>query len=146
MIEAERLLLAGALEDPVNQRFFLLSDSCLPLYSFSYIYKYLMASPRRYVDRYSLKMLPIIPKDKWRKGSQWISLVRSRAEVVINDEIIFPVSKKLRKKLQKQHNCIPDAHYMQTLFAISELERRTLTYTLWNQSATKMENNWHCYI
>ncbi|GLU15502.1 hypothetical protein SLE2022_319840 [Rubroshorea leprosula] len=106
MIEAERLLLAGALEDPVNQRFFLLSDSCLPLYSFRYIYKYLMASPWSYVDsfldvkdsRYSLKMLPIIPKDKWRKGSQWISLVRSHAEVVINDEIIFPVFEKLCKE------------------------------------------------
>ncbi|GLT33570.1 hypothetical protein SLA2020_081440 [Shorea laevis] len=106
MIEAERLLLAGALEEPANQRFVLLSDSfvnCVPLYSFSYIYKYLMASPRSYVDnfldvkdcRYSLKMLPIIPKDKWRKGSQWISFVRSHAEVVINDEIIFPVFKKL---------------------------------------------------
>ncbi|GLT33571.1 hypothetical protein SLA2020_081450 [Shorea laevis] len=23
------------------------------------------------------------------------------------------------------------------------LERRTQTYTLWNQSATKIENNWH---
>ncbi|GKV01982.1 hypothetical protein SLEP1_g14477 [Rubroshorea leprosula] len=54
---------------------------------------------------------------------------------------------KLNMKLQKQHNCIPDEHYVQTLFAINELEgeleRRTLTYTLWNQSAIKTQNNWH---
>ncbi|GKV47209.1 hypothetical protein SLEP1_g54126 [Rubroshorea leprosula] len=72
-------------------------------------------------------MSPFIPKDKWRKGSQWISLVRSHAEVVINDEIIFPVFKKLCKMSELE----------------GALERRTLTYTLWNQAATKIENNWH---
>ncbi|GKU87020.1 hypothetical protein SLEP1_g41130 [Rubroshorea leprosula] len=51
MIEVERLLLAVAREDPVNQRFVMLSDCCVPLYNFSYIYKYLMASPGSYVDR-----------------------------------------------------------------------------------------------
>ncbi|PPD96414.1 hypothetical protein GOBAR_DD06577 [Gossypium barbadense] len=170
MIEAERLLLATALQDPVNQRFVLLSDSCVPLYNFSYIYRYLMASSRSFVDsfldlkdgRYHPKMAPVVPRDKWRKGSQWISLIRSHAEVVVDDEVVLPVFKKFCKrrpavdtskgklnlKLQKQHNCIPDEHYVPTLIAMSELEgdieRRTLTYTLWNQSATKMDNKaWH---
>ncbi|XVF27930.1 hypothetical protein REPUB_Repub14bG0152000 [Reevesia pubescens] len=170
MIEAERLLLATALEDPANQRFVLLSDSCVPLYNFSYIYSYLIASSRSFLDsfldvkdgRYHPKMSPVIPKDKWRKGSQWFSLIRSHAEVIVDDEVVLPVFKKFCKrrppldtskgklniKLQKQHNCIPDEHYVPTLFAMSELEgeleRRTLTYTLWNQSATKMDNKaWH---
>ncbi|GLU15535.1 hypothetical protein SLE2022_320150 [Rubroshorea leprosula] len=26
---------------------------------------------------------------------------------------------------------------------MSEFEKRTLTYALWNQSATKIQNNWH---
>jgi len=170
MIQAERLLLGAALEDPANQRFVLLSDSCVPLYDFSYTYNYLMASPRSFVDsfldkkegRYNPKMSTVIPRHKWRKGSQWISLVRSHAEVVVDDEAIFPIFKKFCKrrppinarmgkkniKLQKQHNCIPDEHYVQTLFAMSdiegELERRTVTYTLWNQSTTKMEiKGWH---
>jgi hypothetical protein len=51
MIEAERLLLASALEDHSNQRFVLLSDRCAPLYDFGYIYKYLISSPRSFVDR-----------------------------------------------------------------------------------------------
>ncbi|KAK8517280.1 hypothetical protein V6N13_092564 [Hibiscus sabdariffa] len=170
MIEAERLLLANALEDPANQRFVLLSDSCVPLYNFSYIYRYLMASPRSFVDsfldlkdgRYHPKMSTVIPRSKWRKGSQWISLIRSHAEVVVDDEVVLPVFKKfckrrppvdtskgkLNMKLQKQHNCIPDEHYVPTLFAMNgvegEIERRSLTYTLWNQSATKMDNKaWH---
>lgn len=168
MIAAERLLLEAALEDPANQRFVLLSDSCVPIYNFSYVYKYLMASPRSFVDsfldrkesRYNPKMSPTIPKGKWRKGSQWITLIRRHAEVIVDDEIIFPVFKKFCKrrppldarkgkmnmKFQKQHNCIPDEHYVQTLLAMSELEgeleRRTLTYTQWNLSTTGNQN-WH---
>ncbi|XP_043808520.1 glycosyltransferase BC10 isoform X3 [Manihot esculenta] len=170
MIEAERLLLSAALEDPANQRFVLLSDSCVPLYNFSYIYSYLMASPRSFVDsfvdtkeeRYNQNMSPIIRKNKWRKGSQWITLVRSHAEVIVDDEVIFQVFQKhckrapppdtskgkLNPKPKKQNNCIPDEHYVQTLLSMAELEgeleRRTLTYTVWNQSATKMESKgWH---
>ncbi|XP_030552983.1 glycosyltransferase BC10-like [Rhodamnia argentea] len=170
MIEAERLLFAAALEDPANQRFVLLSDSCVPLYNFSYIYNYLMASSRSFVDsfldakegRYNPEMFPVIPKERWRKGSQWIALVRRHAEVVVDDEVVYPAFKKfckrrppvdaskgeLNSKLQKQHNCIPDEHYVQTLLALNELEteleRRTVTYTSWNQSATKMDTKgWH---
>ncbi|KAI3456517.1 hypothetical protein Pfo_013180 [Paulownia fortunei] len=172
MIEAERLLFKEALQDPANQRFVLLSDSCVPLYNFSYIYKYLMDSPRSFVDsfldkkdvRYNPKMSPVIPKKKWRKGSQWVNLIRRHAEVVVDDEIVFPVFRKFCKrrppidassgkknlKLQKQHNCIPDEHYVQTLLAMNdleaELERRTVTYTSWNQSMANTENEaWHPY-
>ncbi|XP_004486183.1 glycosyltransferase BC10-like [Cicer arietinum] len=170
MIQAERLLLSAALEDPANQRFVLLSDSCVPMYNFSYVYNYIMLSPRSFVDsfldakegRYNPNMSPKIPREKWRKGSQWFTLVRRHAEVIVDDDVIFSTFKryckrrppidtrkgKLNLQLQKQHNCIPDEHYVQTLLALhgleGELERRTLTYTLWNQSATKTDNKgWH---
>lgn len=186
MVEAERMLFAAALEDPTNQRFVLLSDSCVPLYNFSYIYTYLMASPKSFVDsfidkagkRYNPNMSPSIPKDKWRKGSQWVMLIRKHAEVVVGDKHVFQVFRKhckmvvtktllgrkanarrlgfeLRRKqilkgaARKEHDCIPDEHYVQTLFSIKglelELERRTLTYTSWNQSSSdpKDKNTWH---
>ncbi|CAL5391163.1 unnamed protein product [Camellia sinensis] len=174
MIEAERLLLEAALEEPANQRFVLLSDSCVPLYNFRYIYNYLMSSPRSFVDsfldakevRYNPKMSPIIPKHKWRKGSQWITLIREHAEVVVNDNIVLPVFKKFCRRLRWRpfaglgkagelfsrllglYNCIPDEHYMQTLLLMRdlevELERRSLTYSLWNQFVGKEDrNSWH---
>ncbi|KAJ9566180.1 hypothetical protein OSB04_002146 [Centaurea solstitialis] len=170
MIEAERLLLRAALEDPGNRRFLLLSDSCVPLYNFTYSYHYLMGSSKSFVDsfldmkegRYNPKMARVIPMRKWRKGSQWFALVRSHAKAVAYDDVVFPVFKKFCKRrppldaskgkqnlrLQKQHNCIPDEHYVQTLLAMSdlegELERRTVTYTSWIQSATNMETrSWH---
>ncbi|XP_020596985.1 uncharacterized protein LOC110036799 [Phalaenopsis equestris] len=105
MIEAERLLLRAALQDPANQRFVLLSDSCVPLYNFDYVYNYLMSSRKSFVDsfsdkkerRYNEKMAPSIPKHKWRKGSQWITLIRRHAEVVVDDDFIFPVFKAFCK-------------------------------------------------
>ncbi|KAM7270666.1 hypothetical protein ACFE04_029880 [Oxalis oulophora] len=170
MIAAERLLFDAALKDTSNQRFVLLSDSCVPLYNFTYIYNYLMSSPNSFIDsfldtkdkRYNPNMSPVIPYQKWRKGSQWVSLIRRHAQVIVDDHVIFPIFKKFCKRrppidpskgnlnilLQKQHNCIPDEHYVQTLLAMNDLEeeidRRTVTYTVWNQSATKMENKgWH---
>ena len=85
MVDAERRLLANALQNPDNHHFVLLSDrwwnlvffflfsfslsmggiaflssiltfllfcSCVPLYSFDYIYKYLMPSNISFVDRW----------------------------------------------------------------------------------------------
>ncbi|KAG7033964.1 hypothetical protein SDJN02_03690 [Cucurbita argyrosperma subsp. argyrosperma] len=188
MIAAERLLLEAALEDTANQRFVLLSDRCfgittatflafhyttLAIYiAISWLLPGVLWTGRwralilSFLDakegRYNPKMSPAITKGKWRKGSQWISLIRSHAEVIVDDDIIFPVFGLFCKrrppvdasignmniKLQKQHNCIPDEHYVQTLLALNELEgeleRRTLTYTLWNQSTNNMENKgWH---
>ncbi|XP_049382756.1 glycosyltransferase BC10-like [Solanum stenotomum] len=153
MIGAERLLLKEALKDSANTRFVLLSESCIPLYNFSYIYTYLTASPRSFVDsfldkkerRYNPNMALYIPMSKWRKGSQWITLIRKHAEVVADDDVVFPVFKMFCKK---RYNCIPDEHYVQTLLAMhdsdGELERRTITYTEWNQSASNMDkNSWH---
>nr|CAD1834902.1 unnamed protein product [Ananas comosus var. bracteatus] len=171
MIEAERRLLATALEDPANQRFALISDSCVPLYNFSYVYNYLMSSSKSFVDsfldkkegRYNPKMSPAIPKEKWRKGSQWIAVVRKHAEVIVADNAVYPIFKRHCKRrlgldvgrknapksaAEKEHNCIPDEHYVQTLLSMNELEheieRRTLTYTSWNQSSNHMDKKtWH---
>ncbi|GFP85082.1 hypothetical protein PHJA_000652000 [Phtheirospermum japonicum] len=127
MIAAERLLFEEALQDPANQRFVLLSDSCVPLYNFSYIYKHLMDSPKSFVDsfldkkhaRYTPKMSPVIPQKKWRKGSQRrppIDPARGRKNLI----------------LQKQHNCIPDEHYVPTLLAdINHIYYETEFRTEW---------------
>ncbi|KAG6419203.1 hypothetical protein SASPL_121419 [Salvia splendens] len=173
MIQAERILLRKPFRilqikicTSIRQMF---ANSCVPLYNFSYIYNYLMGSPRSFVDsfldkkdvRYNPQMSPAISKQKWRKGSKWVTLIRRHAEEV-DDETVFPIFEKFCKrrppvdaskgrknlKLQKQHNCIPDEHYFQTLLSMkdleNELERRTVTYTVWNQSTTNMDNGgWH---
>ncbi|KAK2365501.1 Core-2/I-branching beta-1,6-N-acetylglucosaminyltransferase family protein [Trifolium repens] len=172
MIEAERILLRHALGDPLNDRFVFLSDSCIPLYNFSYTYDYIMSTPTSFVDsfadtkdgRYNPKMDPVIPVYNWRKGSQWAVLIRKHAEVVVEDETVFPMFQKYCKKkplpefwrdqfipsdTSKIHNCIPDEHYVQTLLAQKglekELTRRSVTHTAWDISNTRdrERRGWH---
>ncbi|KAL7238725.1 hypothetical protein ACSBR2_004760 [Camellia fascicularis] len=140
MILAERILLKHALLDPFNKQFLFLSDSCIPLYNFSYTYDYIMSTPTSFVDsfadtkegRYNMKMHPVIPVGNWRKGSQWVVLTRKHAEIIVKHDTIFPLFQRhcKRKSLpefwrdhplpdnaSKEHNCIPDEHYVQTLLA-----------------------------
>ncbi|CAK9233891.1 unnamed protein product [Sphagnum troendelagicum] len=172
MIEAERLLLSAALQDPLNLRFLLLSDSCIPLYNFGYVYDYVMSSHKSFVDsfvdyndtQYNSKMSSVIPKGAWRKGSQWFVLIRKHAEKIVTDSLVFPVFQNHCKVYlfldlalpvfgqllvnKTQENCIPDEHYIQTLLAMqemeTEIERRTLTYTWWeNSKSGKGREGWH---
>ncbi|XP_016440676.1 glycosyltransferase BC10 isoform X2 [Nicotiana tabacum] len=99
MIQAERILIQHALMDPLNERFVFLSDSCIPLYNFSYTYDYIMSTPNSFVDsfadtkegRYNPKMDPLIPVQSWRKGSQWAVLNRKHADIAVKDERLFPM-------------------------------------------------------
>lgn len=172
MIEAERVLLRHALDDTDNKRFAFLSDSCVPLYNFSYIYNYIMSTSTSFVDsfadtkegRYNPRMDPVIPVHNWRKGSQWVVLTRKHAEVVVKDDIVFPIfqlhckrrslpefwrDRPLPADASKEHNCIPDEHYVQTLLAQEGLEaeitRRSLTHSSWDLSSSKdrERRGWH---
>lgn len=97
MIQAERLLLREALQDPLNERFILLSDSCIPLYNFRYVYDYVMTSQKSFVDsfyedkfsQYNIPMAPTIPEVKWRKGSQWFALTKKHASIVAADSAVY---------------------------------------------------------
>ncbi|KAL9254153.1 Glycosyltransferase BC10-like protein [Drosera capensis] len=172
MIQAERILLENALMDPDNARFVFLSDSCIPMYNFSYTYDYIMSSSTSFVDsfsdvkegRYNPKMHPIIPVQHWRKGSQWAVLTRQHATAIVKDNKVFPVfqlhcrrkslpefwrEKPLPAEPWKEHNCIPDEHYVQTLLAQQGLEgeitRRSLTHSSWDLSGSKdrERRGWH---
>ncbi|KAK8550623.1 hypothetical protein V6N12_039322 [Hibiscus sabdariffa] len=76
MVDAERRLLANALLDPDNQQFVLLSDSFVDL------------GPHG-SGRYSERMLPEIEKAAFRKGSQWFSMKRQHAIIVMADTLYY---------------------------------------------------------
>ncbi len=50
MISATRLLLTAALQEPFNQRFVLLGDTAIPLYSPLMIYHQLIAEDKSRID------------------------------------------------------------------------------------------------
>lgn len=142
MIQAERRLLANALLDFSNERFVLLSESCIPLFNFSTIYTYLMNSTKTFVEAYDLpgnvgrgrynpKMKPLIKLSQWRKGSQWFQIDRALALQVVSDRRYFPVFEKYCNP-----QCYSDEHYLPTLVNIKFWKRnsnRTLTWVDWTK-------------
>ncbi|KAJ7975752.1 Core-2/I-branching beta-1,6-N-acetylglucosaminyltransferase family protein [Quillaja saponaria] len=142
MIDAERRLLANALLEISNQRFVLISESCIPLFNFSTIYDYLMNSNQSFLGsfddprkagrgRYNPKMSPAINITNWRKGSQWFELHRELAIHVVSDQKYYPIF---------QQYCVPpcysDEHYIPTLVNILYPElnsNRTITWVDWSR-------------
>ncbi|KAG4400102.1 hypothetical protein GLYMA_08G367200v4 [Glycine max] len=102
LMDAGKRLLANALMDLSNQRFVLLSESCIPLFGFRTIYDYLMNSTMSFLDsnddpgynargRYCPKMWPIINITDWRKGSQWFEVHRELAIHIVSDTKYYPI-------------------------------------------------------
>ncbi|XP_057751058.1 glycosyltransferase BC10-like [Arachis stenosperma] len=146
MVDAERRLLANALLDMSNQRFVLVSESCIPLFNFSTVYGYLMNSSKTFVEaydlagpvgrgRYSQRMRPLIKPSQWRKGSQWFQIDRALALEVVSDRQYYPVF----KKHCRYGGCIADEHYLPTLVSIKFWRRnanRTLTWVDWSKGGS----------
>ena len=104
LIAAERRLLAAALaDDPLNLYFALLSQHCIPLHSFRFLYRTLFTETvrfpyrsfieilsgepnleERYVARGETAMLPEVPFEQFRVGSQFFVLTRRHAMMVVN--------------------------------------------------------------
>ena len=50
LVEASRLLLAAALQETLNQRFVLVSESCIPLYPPTTVWQQLLSEDRSRID------------------------------------------------------------------------------------------------
>jgi hypothetical protein len=142
MIDAERRLLANALLDFSNQRFVLLSESCIPLFNFKTIYSHLMGSKQSFVGcfddprkpgrgRYNPKMFPTVTITDWRKGSQWFEVHRELAVHIVSDSKYYSIFKQYCLP-----SCYVDEHYIPTLVNIlfPELNsNRSITWVDWSR-------------
>ncbi|CAI9770158.1 unnamed protein product [Fraxinus pennsylvanica] len=124
LVDAEKRLLANALLDFSNERFVLLSESCIPIYNFPTIYKYLIGSTHSFVEsyddhsrygrgRYNRNMRPYIRLADWRKGSQWFELNRALAVKIVADTKYYVLFKKYCRP-----SCYPDEHFIPTYLRI----------------------------
>ncbi|XP_073279299.1 glycosyltransferase BC10-like [Primulina huaijiensis] len=145
MIDAERRLLANALLDLLNERFILLSETCIPLFNFTTIYNYLINSNHSFLNsfddlrrigrgRYNPRMSPAITLPNWRKGSQWFEASRNLAINIISDVTYYPIFR---------NHCMPpcyvDEHYFPTLVNIicpNLTSNRTVTWTDWSRGGS----------
>lgn len=142
MIDAERRLLANALLDFSNQRFVLLSDSCIPLFNFTTVYDYLMNSSQSFLGsfddprkpgrgRYNRQMFPTITIEQWRKGSQWFEVHRDLAIGIVSDTKYYIVFQQYCLA-----PCYNDEHYLPTLVNIlypHMSSTRSITWVDWSR-------------
>lgn len=155
MMEAERRLLANALLDFSNQRFILLSESCIPLFNFPTIYSYLINSTFSYVEayddpgpngrgRYNRRMSPHVKLEQWRKGSQWFEMDRSLAIEIVSDQKYFPVFKRYCKP-----SCYVDEHYLSTFVSTRfgwRNANRSLTWVDWSKGGPHPVRFWRAAV
>ncbi|CAO2182172.1 unnamed protein product [Urochloa humidicola] len=141
LMDAEKRLLANALLDFSNERFVLVSESCIPVHNFATVYGYLVGSQQSYVEvyyrdtkqcrnRYSRRMAPDITLRQWRKGSQWFELRRDVATSILADTRYYPLFRR-----HCRPSCYPDEHYVQTYVAMRHGEansNRTVTHVDWS--------------
>lgn len=140
LVAAHRRLLANALLDLNNERFVLLSESCIPIYNFTTVYAVLtgtntsfvdvMVTPARYNDLFAERNN--ITVAQWRKGEGWFEMDRDLALEVVSDDTYFPT---FRERCEGQRACLMDEHYTPTLLSVLRWPRsanRTLTFTDWN--------------
>ncbi|TKW17985.1 hypothetical protein SEVIR_5G404800v4 [Setaria viridis] len=141
LMDAEKRLLANALLDFSNERFVLLSESCIPVHNFTTVYEYLVGSEQSFVEvyyrdtkqcrnRYSRRMAPDITLRQWRKGSQWFELARGVATSILTDTRYYTLFRR-----HCRPSCYPDEHYVQTYVAMRHGDRnsnRTVTHVDWS--------------
>lgn len=165
LISATRRLIATALvDDPFNSFFAVVSQQCVPLHSFRFVYHMLFSSPPvdssdltqyesqpgfksfieisskqnslwdRYTARGKYAMLPEIPFEKFRVGSQFFILTRQHAVTVIRDRRLW---RKFKLPCLKMDSCYPEEHYFSTLLSMEDLKgctQYTLTRVNWMDS------------
>eukprot|EP00252_Welwitschia_mirabilis_P011014 TRINITY_DN24789_c0_g1_i1.p1 TRINITY_DN24789_c0_g1~~TRINITY_DN24789_c0_g1_i1.p1 ORF type:complete len:394 (-),score=24.10 TRINITY_DN24789_c0_g1_i1:327-1508(-) len=145
MCDAERRLLANALLDFANERFVLLSESCIPVFDFNTVYDYLMKSNHSFVSsfddpsgtgrgRYRKAMAPVVTLSQWRKGSQWFEMNRYLTVKIISDNTFYPVF--------RQHctpSCYVDEHYIPTFVTAKHAQlnsNRSVTWVDWSRGGS----------
>ncbi|XP_047321413.1 glycosyltransferase BC10-like [Impatiens glandulifera] len=140
--DAERRLISNGLLDISNEWFVLLSESCIPLYNFSVVYRYITRSKYSFIGafddpgpygrgRYDPNMAPEVNITHWRKGSQWFEINRKLATYIAEDTTFYPKFSEFCKPA-----CYVDEHYFPTMLTIQAshmLANRSITWVDWSR-------------
>ncbi|KAK8595457.1 hypothetical protein V6N13_016824 [Hibiscus sabdariffa] len=171
LISAARRLMANAIiDDPFNLYFALVSQHCIPLHSFKFVYASLLGNPssatkafltqrshksyveilseapylhNRYVARGDGSLLPEIPYDKFRVGSQFFVMAKRHALLVLRERKLW---RKFKQPCLDLDSCYPEEHYFPTLLSMEDPKGSsfyTLTRVNWTDS---VDGHPHTYL
>ncbi|KAK1382918.1 Bardet-Biedl syndrome 2 [Heracleum sosnowskyi] len=153
---ARRLLATAVLDDSSNFYFALISQQCIPLHSFMFVYNALfrpnldsisldrvsfieiLSDESIMWDRYNARgkhvMVPEVPFDKFRVGSQFFVLTRRHSLMVLRDRKLW---RKFKIPCVNVHSCYPEEHYFPTLLSMLDpkgCSSYTMTRVNWTDS------------
>ena len=148
-VEANILLMKSALQDPLNKKFILVSESCTPIISFDRLYKELMKDNKNRInfwktnntmDRYDSIIDPEFFKSDFKKHcAQGLIFNRAYAELLVN-------TLNENKKKWKNMNCV-DEHYFGNLLRVLDsnfnenTDYNNVTFDMWQTDKLNYNNN-----
>ena len=139
IVKAQNLLLQRALDNSDNQLFIFISDSCIPLKSFEYIYEnlnekysYFNIQPQSQCFPRCDDTLKFIDKKYIQKSSQWCILNRKHTELMVNNSDYI--------EWFNYSSTIPDEHCYITNIFYNNLQDEIITTTNLSNNATTFTN------
>jgi hypothetical protein len=118
LVEAQLLLLDEAIRDQKNQHFVFVSNSCLPVKSFNYIYDTLDTN-KSYFNMAIPYVKKFAPNINAFKSSQWCILNRKHTELLLKNKQIIRETYKLFKK-QHVRGCPDEYSIISSLKALEK--------------------------
>ena len=98
LVRATLLLLKAAMEDPANEYFVLVSETCIPIQTFEHSYRSITDSGKSWINYHMdtapqteirfrrLKESDFLPRSQFFKHDQWLVLHRDAAEAVLKQD------------------------------------------------------------
>jgi hypothetical protein len=135
IVKAQNLLYEEALKDPENYKFINVSQSCIPIQDFDYIYEYLTKDDMSIISKCSTKqcfprcnsLLKHLPSEAILKSSQWMVLNREHTTLCVMNEGFISLFENI--------SC-PDEHFNIIIINrrgnINKLRYEETTYTNWD--------------
>lgn len=147
LVEANLLMMKEALKDPLNMKFILVSDACVPIVSFDRFYDEIMKDDKSKMnifynnspERYDSIINPPFTKDKFIKhNGSGLILNRKHAELLVADK------KNYIKDWVNVH--VPDEHYFGNILNILDPkfnlnnDNIQITYDKWSRAKINNKN------
>jgi hypothetical protein len=125
LVHAQNILLEEAIKDKDNQHFIFISNSCIPVKSFEYVYhnlneeySYFNIAPQSSCFPRCNNVLKFVDKYKIQKASQWCILNRKHTEIMLN---------KKEYLLWFNSSVVPDEHCYITNIFQNNLQNEIIT-------------------
>ena len=148
-VEANILMMKEALKDPLNKKFILVSESCIPIVSFNYLYEELMKNNKNRIYlwennntmyRYDHITNPEFDKSRFLKNDgQGIILNRETANFFVN-------TLYKNKNKWKNMECVDEHYFSNILYSNLKSEdkfsneNKVSTYTSWYKKKININN------